>query len=175
MVFVVGGRVGRRRTGRGFTWRRSFSSPCADLNGRKTILSVPLPRNTSKPSDARCCVLGWEWPLLLLVLQRRSCLAVAILRTREFSTPLCSDQRSSGYNDCVKPTVFVVEDETDISRLVRHHLESAGYQVRTFAASTGVVADAEKTPPSLFLLDIMVPGGDGFELCRRIRSTASIA
>jgi DNA-binding response OmpR family regulator len=75
----------------------------------------------------------------------------------------------------VKPTVFVVEDEADICRLVRHHLESAGYQVRTFAASTGVVADAEKNPPSLFLLDIMVPGGDGFELCRRIRSTASIA
>jgi DNA-binding response OmpR family regulator len=75
----------------------------------------------------------------------------------------------------VKPTVFVVEDEADICRLIRHHLESAGYQVRTFAASTGVVADAEKTPPSLFLLDIMVPGGDGFELCRRIRSNPSIA
>ena len=75
----------------------------------------------------------------------------------------------------MKPTVFVVEDEADISRLIRHHLESAGYQVRTFAASTGVVADAEKNPPSLFLLDIMVPGGDGFELCRRIRSNQSIA
>ena len=75
----------------------------------------------------------------------------------------------------MKPTVFVVEDEADICRLIRHHLESAGYQVRTFAASTGVVADAEKNPPSLFLLDIMVPGGDGFELCRRIRSNASIA
>lgn len=47
--------------------------------------------------------------------------------------------------------------------------------MRTFAASTGVIADAEKTPPSLFLLDIMVPGGDGFDLCRRIRQTQSLS
>jgi DNA-binding response OmpR family regulator len=80
-----------------------------------------------------------------------------------------------GYNVSVKQTVFVVEDETDIARLIRHHLETAGYAVRTFAASTGVVAEAEKNPPSLFLLDIMVPGGDGFELCRRIRQTQSLA
>jgi DNA-binding response OmpR family regulator len=85
------------------------------------------------------------------------------------------NQQPSGYNVLVKPTIFVVEDEADICRLVRHHLESAGYQVRTFAAATGVVADAEKNPPSLFLLDIMVPGGDGFELCRRIRSNPSVA
>jgi DNA-binding response OmpR family regulator len=75
----------------------------------------------------------------------------------------------------VKPTIYVVEDEADISRLIRHHLESAGYPVRTFAASTTVVAEAEKERPSLFLLDIMVPGADGFELCRRIRQTQSIA
>ena len=75
----------------------------------------------------------------------------------------------------MKQNVFVVEDEADIARLIRHHLETAGYAVRTFAASTGVVAEAEKAPPSLFLLDIMVPGGDGFDLCRRIRQTPSIA
>ncbi len=75
----------------------------------------------------------------------------------------------------MKPTIFVVEDEADISRLIRHHLETAGFAVRAFAASTGVVAEAEKESPALFLLDIMVPGGDGFELCRRIRQTQSIA
>ena len=80
-----------------------------------------------------------------------------------------------GYNATVKPTIFAVEDDTDISRLVRHHLESAGYAVRTFTSTAGVVAEAERQPPSLFLLDIMIPGGDGLELCRRIRQTASIA
>ena len=71
----------------------------------------------------------------------------------------------------MKQTIFAVEDDTDISRLVRHHLEGAGYGVRTFAATAGVIAEAEKQAPALFLLDIMVPGGDGLELCRRIRQT----
>lgn len=80
-----------------------------------------------------------------------------------------------GYNTRVKSTIFVVEDDADIARLIRHNLEGAGFLVRSFSALTSVVLEAEKDPPSLFLLDIMVPGGDGFELCRRIRQTQSIA
>jgi two-component system phosphate regulon response regulator PhoB len=57
---------------------------------------------------------------------------------------------------------------------VRHHLESSGYGVKTFATTTGVIAEAEKQPPALFLLDIMVPGGDGLELCRQIRQTPAL-
>ena len=80
-----------------------------------------------------------------------------------------------GYNTAVKQTIFAVEDDTDISRLVSHHLEAAGYGVRTFAATAGVIAEAEKQAPALFLLDIMVPGGDGLELCRRIRQSSALA
>jgi DNA-binding response OmpR family regulator len=75
----------------------------------------------------------------------------------------------------MKRTVFVVEDDTDISRLVRLHLESAGFSVRTFATTAGVLIAAEKERPSLFLLDIMVPGMDGLELCRQIRQTPTLA
>jgi two-component system phosphate regulon response regulator PhoB len=75
----------------------------------------------------------------------------------------------------MKRMVFVVEDDADIARLVRHHLEGAGFQVRSFAAATSVLAEAEKHAPSLFLLDIMVPGGDGFDLCRRIRQRPLLA
>jgi DNA-binding response OmpR family regulator len=82
---------------------------------------------------------------------------------------------SLGYNTAVKPTIFAVEDDADISRLVRHHLEVSGYAVRAFPASTGVIAEAEKQLPSLFLLDIMLPGADGLDLCRRIRQTPSLA
>ncbi len=66
-------------------------------------------------------------------------------------------------------TIFVLEDEADISRLVQYHLEASGYTVRPYAAIGNIVADAERQPPSLFLLDIMVPGGDGMDLCRRLR------
>lgn len=66
-------------------------------------------------------------------------------------------------------TVFVLEDEADISRLVQYHLEAAGFTVQPYMAITQIVADAEREPPALFLLDIMVPGGDGMDLCRRLR------
>lgn len=75
----------------------------------------------------------------------------------------------------VNPLIFVVEDEADIARLVRHHLEAGGYSVRSFASTTLVVPEAERAHPALFLLDVMVPGGDGFELCRRIRKNPALA
>jgi len=87
------------------------------------------------------------------------CNLTTVIPTYDSSLP------AVGYNTAVKQTIFAVEDDADISRLVRHHLEAAGYGVRTFAATAGV----------LFLLDIMVPGGDGLELCRRIRQTSSLA
>jgi two-component system phosphate regulon response regulator PhoB len=75
----------------------------------------------------------------------------------------------------MKPLIFVVEDEADIARLVKHHLEAAGFNVRTFSTAPMVIPDAEREKPALFLLDIMIPGGDGFELCRRIRQNSAIA
>jgi two-component system phosphate regulon response regulator PhoB len=72
-------------------------------------------------------------------------------------------------------TVFVLEDDTDISRLVQHHLEAAGYSVRLYATPTELVGDAERHNPALFLLDIMVPGGDGLDVCRRLRNHPALA
>jgi len=70
----------------------------------------------------------------------------------------------------VKRTILVVEDERDIRDLVRFHLEQEGYAVReadTGEAALGVVS-AER--PALVLLDLMLPGVDGLEVCRRLRS-----
>ena len=79
------------------------------------------------------------------------------------------------YNVGVKPIIFVVEDDPDISRLVRHHLEANGFAVRLFSSGTNVVMEAERARPALFLLDIMVPGNDGLDLCRRIREHGALA
>lgn len=70
-----------------------------------------------------------------------------------------------------KQKLFVVEDDADIARLVRHHLEAAGYRVRVYSTTHAVLADALKERPALLLLDIMVPGGDGITLCRQIRQS----
>jgi len=75
----------------------------------------------------------------------------------------------------VRPSIFVVEDDPDISRLVRHHLEAAGFNVKLFLTGHAVVAESERQRPTLFVLDIMVPGRDGLELCRQIRQTQSLA
>lgn len=86
--------------------------------------------------------------------------------------------RNSGlrrYNNLVKPSIFVVEDDPDISRLVRHHLEAAGFTARLFSGGSGVVPEAEHLKPALFILDIMVPGMDGLDLCRRIRQNPALA
>lgn len=72
-------------------------------------------------------------------------------------------------------TIFVLEDDSDISRLMQYHLEAAGYTVRVYSTTTNIVADAERQTPSLFLLDIMVPGGDGLEVCRRLRQHAALS
>ena len=75
----------------------------------------------------------------------------------------------------MKRTVFVVEDDPDISRLVKHHLEAAGIGAKVFTTSKGVIAEAAKQRPSAFLLDIMIPGEDGMEICRQIRATPDLA
>lgn len=72
-------------------------------------------------------------------------------------------------------TIFVLEDEPDILRLVQYHLETAGYTVRPYRTASQILGDAERQPPALFLLDIMVPGGDGLDLCRRLRQNPALS
>ncbi|MBZ5627466.1 MAG: response regulator transcription factor [Acidobacteriia bacterium] len=75
----------------------------------------------------------------------------------------------------MKQQIFLVEDDADITRLVRHHLDAAGYVVRSYASLAGVLTDAVKQHPALFLLDIMVPGGSGLALCEQIRQSETLA
>ena len=69
----------------------------------------------------------------------------------------------------MNPTVFVLEDDCDISRLVQYHLQKSGFVVKVYETGRTIVADAEEARPALFLLDVMVPDGDGMDVCRRIR------
>ncbi len=66
-------------------------------------------------------------------------------------------------------TVLLVEDDADIGYLVEYHLQRAGFGTRWFRTATNVIREAENQPPVVFLLDLMLPGMDGFELCQSIR------
>jgi two-component system phosphate regulon response regulator PhoB len=71
--------------------------------------------------------------------------------------------------------IFVVEDDGDIARLISHNLQAAGFDVQSFVSGGSVVSEALREMPSLVLLDVMLPGADGFELCRQIRQTPTLS
>jgi DNA-binding response OmpR family regulator len=75
----------------------------------------------------------------------------------------------------VKQTIIVLEDESDIANLIRHHLHQAGFAVEIATAGAQVLPLARQHTPALFLLDIMVPGSNGFEVCRQIRESRDLA
>ncbi len=74
-----------------------------------------------------------------------------------------------------RPVIFVVEDEEDIARLIAHNLQAAGFEVQSFVSGASVLSEAMRGLPALFLLDVMLPGTDGFELCRHIRQTPALS
>ena len=72
--------------------------------------------------------------------------------------------------DTVK-RVLVVDDDPTVSEVVAGYLTRAGFDVDVAADGPSAVARAMAQPPELVVLDLMLPGMDGLEVCRRIRET----
>lgn len=72
-----------------------------------------------------------------------------------------------------KATILVVEDEEDILELVRYNLAKEGYQVKTAQSGEQALQFVESEVPDLVLLDLMLPGVDGIEVCRWIKSDSA--
>lgn len=70
--------------------------------------------------------------------------------------------------------ILVVEDEEKISRLLCDYLEKADYRTSVQANGDHVISQIKKDIPDLILLDIMLPGMDGMELCREIRKFSNV-
>ncbi len=66
--------------------------------------------------------------------------------------------------------VLVVEDDPEINELIGAYVELAGYPCRRVGRGEDALSAAHDHPPSLIVLDVMLPDLDGFEICRRIRS-----
>lgn len=69
-------------------------------------------------------------------------------------------------------TVLVVDDDFDIARYVELNLSLEGFTVHVAHDGQEAVAKAQKLRPDAVLLDVMMPGLDGYEVCRRLRSNA---
>jgi DNA-binding response OmpR family regulator len=72
-----------------------------------------------------------------------------------------------------KRTVLIVEDEPGIADVVRQYLEKDGYRVEVSGDGSRAVDEFARLRPDLVLLDLMLPGLDGYEVCRRIRGQGS--
>ena len=73
-----------------------------------------------------------------------------------------------------KQTILVVDDDPNIAQLVRLYLEKEGFEVSVQTRGDEALAAFQKNPPSLMLLDIMLPGMDGGQVCRAIRQSSNI-
>ena len=73
-----------------------------------------------------------------------------------------------------KQTIMVVDDDPNIAQLVKLYLEKEGFEVTVETRGDEALAAFQKNPPSLMLLDIMLPGMDGWQVCRAIRQISNI-
>jgi two-component system, OmpR family, response regulator ResD len=66
--------------------------------------------------------------------------------------------------------VLVVDDDTTVAEVVVGYLERAGHRAVSVADGTAALATVREAPPDLIVLDLMLPGVDGLEVCRRVRA-----
>jgi len=78
-------------------------------------------------------------------------------------------------NDVGKKKILVVEDEPDIRELVRYNLEQAGFRVAEAEDGEDALRQVASELPALVILDLMLPQGDGLEVCRALRGRPETA
>ena len=66
-------------------------------------------------------------------------------------------------------SILLVEDDLRLAELVSRYLESNGFMVATASRGDEVVGRVEREPPDLVILDLGLPGEDGFTICRQLR------
>ena len=69
-----------------------------------------------------------------------------------------------------KATILIVEDDRDILEMIRYNLEREGFRVLDSLDGERGIETALRSKPDLVLLDLMLPGVDGLEVCRRLRA-----
>ena len=75
-----------------------------------------------------------------------------------------------GDSSMAKEQILVIEDEEDIQELVRYNLSKEGYRVALIASGEEGFKAAKSTHPDLIVLDLMLPGLDGLEICRLLKA-----
>ncbi len=69
--------------------------------------------------------------------------------------------------------VFIVEDEPDLRDTLKYNLENEGFSVKAFSNGEDFLSSVDKNKPSLVILDLMLPGISGLDVCRELRSNGN--
>jgi two-component system phosphate regulon response regulator PhoB len=85
------------------------------------------------------------------------------------------EPQQRGLQTSGKQWILVVEDDPDIAQLVCFNLVQQGLPATSVTDGEHALAVVEKDPPALVILDLMLPGMTGIEVCKRIRSDARTA
>ena len=85
------------------------------------------------------------------------------------------DQRSIPRPSTDENRILVVDDQPENGRLVANMLCKAGYRIQLAEDAPAALALVAARPPTLILLDVMMPGMDGFEMCRRLKADSRTA
>jgi two-component system phosphate regulon response regulator PhoB len=75
----------------------------------------------------------------------------------------------------VKDTILIADDDQVVLSLLSAGLRERGFMVTAAADAMQVMMTARRTPPAAILLDIMMPGGSGFEVLKRLRSNSALS
>ena len=70
--------------------------------------------------------------------------------------------------------ILIVDDEATVAEVVGRYLRREGYDVVTVGDGSAALAQAQSRPPDLIVLDLMLPGIDGLEVCRRLRAHSQV-
>jgi len=70
--------------------------------------------------------------------------------------------------------ILIVEDETKLAELLRDYLQQAGFGVSIVSNGRDAIPAAREHSPDLILLDLMLPGRDGMEICRELRTFSTV-
>ena len=71
--------------------------------------------------------------------------------------------------------ILIIEDDHDIVEMIEYNLSSAGYDVKSASDGQAGLKSVKRDRPDLIILDIMLPGLDGFEICQMLRSDGDTA
>ena len=70
--------------------------------------------------------------------------------------------------------IYIADDEANIRHAIKAFLESAGYVVQDFETGDALLAAFAESPADLVVLDVMMPGSNGFVVCKALRKTSHV-